>query len=59
MVLGQGFSYREVWRQLDLGETALRRWVGQLQFERNSGLPKSEALTAEQGFYPAFYGVIV
>jgi transposase len=29
MVLDQGFSYREVCRQLDLGETGLRRWVEQ------------------------------
>ena len=27
MVLDQGFSYREVCRQLDLGETGLRHWV--------------------------------
>jgi len=39
MVLDQGFSYREVCRQLDLGETGLRRWVEQLQFERNAGVP--------------------
>ena len=36
MVLDQGFSYRDVCRQLDLGETGLRRWVEQLQFERSS-----------------------
>jgi len=47
MVLDQGFSYREVCRQLDLGETGLRRWVEQLQFERDGGVPK-EALTDEQ-----------
>ena len=48
MLLDQGFSYREVCRQLDLGETGLRRWVEQLQFERDGGVPKSEALTDEQ-----------
>jgi len=47
MVLDQGFSYREVCRQLDLRETGLRRWVEQLQFERDGGVPK-EALTDEQ-----------
>jgi transposase len=34
MVLDQGFSCREVCRQLDLGETGLRRWVEQLQIEQ-------------------------
>ena len=48
MMLDQGFSYREVCRQLDLGETGLLRWVEQLQFERDGGVPKSEALTDEQ-----------
>jgi len=48
MVLDQGFSCREVCRQLDLGETGLRRWVEQLQFERDGGVLKSEALTDEQ-----------
>ena len=48
MVLDQGFSYREVCRQLDLGETGLQRWFEQFQFERDGGVPKSEALTYEQ-----------
>ena len=48
MVLDQGFSYREVCRQLDLGETGLRRWVDQLRFERDGGVPQSKALTDEQ-----------
>ena len=48
MVLDQGFSYCEVCRQLDLGETGLGRWVEQLQFERDGDVPKSEALTDEQ-----------
>ena len=39
MLLDQGFFYREVCRQLDFGETGLRRWVEQLQFERNAGVP--------------------
>ena len=48
MILDQGFSYREVCHQLDLGGTGLRRWVDQLQSERNGGVPKSEALTDER-----------
>ncbi len=47
MVLDQGFSYREVCRQLHLGETGLQRWVERLQFERDGGVPKSEASTDE------------
>ena len=47
MVLVQVFSYRDVCHQLDLGDTGLRRWVEQLQFERDGGVPK-EALTDEQ-----------
>jgi len=48
MVIDQGFSIVEVCRQLDLGETALRRWVDQVKFERNGGVPKTAALTEEQ-----------
>lgn len=48
MVLDQGFSITEVCRELDLGETALRRWVAQVKFERDGGVPKSVALTDEQ-----------
>jgi Transposase. len=36
MVLDQGFSYREVCRQLDLGETGLRRWVRKLPVKRTT-----------------------
>ena len=32
---------------LDPGETALRRWVQQLELERGGGTPVSKALTAE------------
>lgn len=34
--------------QLDLGETGLLPWVDQFQFERDSVIPQSEALTGEQ-----------
>ena len=33
---------------LDIGETALRRWVQQLEGERNGETPTSKALTLEQ-----------
>ena len=48
MVLDQGFKIMDVCRQLEVGETALRRWVDRVKFERNGGVPKAEALTDEQ-----------
>ena len=48
LVLDQGYSITEACRSLDVGETALRRWVEQLQQERNSTTPKSKALTPDQ-----------
>ena len=48
MVLDQGFKFADVSRQLDVGETALRRWVDQVKFERTGGVPEAEALTDEQ-----------
>ena len=48
LVLAQGYSIPEACRSLDLGETALRRWVEQLKLERGGGTPVSKALTAEQ-----------
>jgi len=48
LVLDQGYSVLEACRSLDVGETALRRWVQQLEFERGGGTPVSKALTAEQ-----------
>ena len=48
MVLDQGFKVADVCHQLEVGETALRRWVDQVKFERNGGVPKAEALTDEQ-----------
>ena len=33
---------------MDVGETALRRWVDQLKVERGGVTPKTKALTAEQ-----------
>ena len=48
LVLDQEYSVLEACRSLDIGETALRRWVEQLRFERGGGTPVSKALTAEQ-----------
>jgi len=48
LVLDQGYSVRDVCTQLDLQEGALRRWVQQVRFERNGGVPETAALTPEQ-----------
>jgi len=48
LVLDQGYSIPEASRSLDVGETALRRWVQQLKLERGGGTPVSKALTVEQ-----------
>ena len=37
LVLQQGYSTPEAARALDIGETAVRRWVTQLQEEHNGG----------------------
>ena len=48
LVLDQGYSLTEAARSLDLVESALRRWVNQLQSERGGATPTSKALTPEQ-----------
>ena len=48
LVLDQGYSIPEASRSLNVGETVLRRWVGQLRNERGGETPKSKALTSEQ-----------
>ena len=48
LVLDQGYSHIEAARSLGLVESALRRWVNQLQVERLGVTPKSKALTPEQ-----------
>ncbi len=48
LVLKQNYSFIEASRSLGIGETALRRWVDQLQQERTGLTPKSKALTPEQ-----------
>ncbi len=48
LVLEQGYSHIEASRSLGVVESALRRWVSQLQQERNGVTPQSKALTPEQ-----------
>tara|TARA_R110001606_G_scaffold394957_1_gene566409 strand:- start:370 stop:597 length:228 start_codon:yes stop_codon:yes gene_type:complete len=43
LVLQQGYSIPEAARALDIGETAVRRWVTQLQGEHSGSAPKSKA----------------
>ncbi len=48
LVLDKGYSVPEACRSLDVGETALRRWIQQLKQERGGETPQSKALTPEQ-----------
>jgi transposase len=48
LVLDQGYSHIEACRSLGVVDSALRRWVKQLQAERQGVTPKSKALTPEQ-----------
>jgi transposase len=48
LVLDKGYSFPAACRAIGVGESALRRWVEQLQLERSGGTPKSKALTPEQ-----------
>lgn len=48
LVLDQGYSHIEAACSLGLVESALRRWVNQLQEERNGLTPTSKALSPEQ-----------
>jgi len=48
LVLDQGYSIPEAARSMDVGETALRRWVDQLKIERGGMTPTAKALTPEQ-----------
>jgi transposase len=48
LVLDQGYSILEASQSLGVGETAIRRWVDQLRFERDGKTPASKALTPEQ-----------
>ena len=48
LFLDQGYSISEAARSLDIGDTALRRWVDQLKIERGGETPTVKALTPEQ-----------
>ena len=48
LVLDQGYSISQACRALDVGQTALKRWVDQLQLERTGQAPTTTALTPEQ-----------
>jgi len=48
LVLDHGYSIPEASRAVDVGTTALRRWVAQLQQERSGATPATKALTPEQ-----------
>jgi len=48
LVLDQGYSCIQAARSLGLVESALRRWVNQLQAERNGVTLTGRALTPEQ-----------
>ena len=48
LLLDRGYPIPEGSRSLDVGETALRRWVQQLKLERDGATPASRALTGEQ-----------
>lgn len=48
MVKDQGVSVGEVCRTMDLGETAVRRWIKQYETELNGQSGIGKPLTAEQ-----------
>jgi transposase len=48
LVLDQGYSVSEACQSLGVGDTALRRWIKQLEAERGGVTPKGKALTADQ-----------
>jgi len=48
LVVDQGYSVAQASRSLGVGETALRRWVQQLQQEQGGITPKTQALTPDQ-----------
>ncbi|RQH64091.1 IS3 family transposase [Pseudomonas aeruginosa] len=48
LVLDQGYSHIDACRSLGVVDSTLRRWVKQLEAERQGVTPKSKALTPEQ-----------
>ena len=48
LVVSEGYSIPEACRAMGVGNTAMRRWVEQLQGEHNGVTPKAQALTPDQ-----------
>jgi transposase len=48
LVLDQGYTVVEACQSLGVVESALRRWIKQLQDERSGVTPQGKALTPEQ-----------
>ncbi len=48
LVLDQGYSHAEAGRAVGVADSMVRRWVNQLQLERNGVTPLNKALTPEQ-----------
>ena len=48
LVVTQSFSISEACRAMSVSETAIRRWVQQLQGEHSGVPPKAQALTPDQ-----------
>ncbi|CAJ0896093.1 hypothetical protein R77564_03956 [Ralstonia sp. LMG 32965] len=48
LVLDQGYSHIEASRSVGVAESVLRRWVQQLQMERQGITPQGKAMTADQ-----------
>lgn len=48
LVLDHGYSISEACEAVDVGQTAMRRWVEQLRQERGGITPKTKAMTPEQ-----------
>lgn len=48
LVLDQGYSIQEACRSLDVGRSALGRWVDQLKSERGGFTPTAKAMTDDK-----------
>jgi transposase len=48
LVVSEGYSIPEACRAMGVGDTAMRRWVKQLQEEHNGVTPKTQALSPDQ-----------
>lgn len=48
LVLDQGYSHVEASRSIGVGESLMRRWVQQLQLERQAVTPQGKAIMPDQ-----------